>query len=175
MLRKVDMYEHYRILFNEFPNGKANGVWDMRKPFVFIRDTDLLKRLAVKEFDHFVDHQQLIDEKMDPIIGNNLIALSGSKWKEMRAHLSPAFTGSKMRQMFQFVLEVTEQLLDYLKDDSKVQSVAIEYNIKDLCAKYTNDLIAICAFGIKVDTLLRDLLLRCIRDFLNCYVHRTQE
>lgn len=154
MLRKLDMFEFFKRVYNEFPHEKANAVWDMRTPYVLLRDVDLLKRFVVKEFDHFVDHQSLIDESMDPIMGNSLISLTGDKWREMRAALSPAFTGSKMRQMLQLVIEVTDQLTQHLrKECGNKQGVTVEHELKELCSKYTNDLIAICAFEIQVDTL----------------------
>lgn len=122
----------------------------MRTPYVLIKDVNLLKQFTVKQFDR----RQLFDESMDPIMGNSLVAMSGSKWKAMRAYLSPAFTGSKMRLMFNLVRDVTDQLTGHLKEQcADKPSVAVEYNVKNLCAKYTNDLIAVCAFGIKVDSL----------------------
>lgn len=69
----------------------------MRKPFFSIRDPELLKQMAVKDFDHFEDHRSFVDEKADVMFGNSLVSLKGSKWRDMRATLSPAFTGSKMR------------------------------------------------------------------------------
>ena len=40
-----------------------------------------------------MDHRVLITEEVDPLFGKNLVSLSGQKWKDMRATLSPAFTG----------------------------------------------------------------------------------
>lgn len=155
MMRKIDFYEFIRTIYNEFPGEKANALWDMRSPYVLIRDVNLLKKMAVKDFDYFVDHRQFIDESMDAMLGNSLITMSGNKWREMRASLSPAFTGSKMRQMYQLVQEVTSgQFLRHLREGCEIDDGGVvEHDFKDLCAKYTNDLIAICAFGIEVDTL----------------------
>lgn len=78
---------------------------------------------------------RLFDESMDPIMGNSLVAMSGRKWKAMRAYLSPAFTGSKMRLMFNLVRDVTGQLTSHLKEQCKDKPlVAAEYNVKNLCA-----------------------------------------
>lgn len=37
------------------------------------------------------------------------------KWRDMRATLSPAFTGSKMRLMYEFIIECAQQMTDYLQ------------------------------------------------------------
>jgi len=37
---------------------------------------------------------------VDRIFGKSLFCLLGQKWRDMRATLSPIFTGSKMKSMF---------------------------------------------------------------------------
>ncbi len=66
----------------------------------------------------------------------------------MRSTLSPAFTGLKMRQMFEFVVAVSRQTADTLKQ----QGVSEEVEFKDLAMKFTVDNIASCAFGIEVNS-----------------------
>lgn len=156
MFRQQDHYEFIKSVYREFPAEKANGIWEMRTPYVLLRDPALVKQVAVKDFDHFTDHKLVFDKKMDSLMGNVLIALTGSKWRDMRATLSPAFTGSKMRLMFQLIEEITGQLTTYLKEACRKSSssgAALEFDMKDICSKYTNDVIALCAFGIQVDTL----------------------
>lgn len=51
------------------------------KPMFFIRDPKLLKKLAIKDFDHFPDHRTIIDEKVDKLFGKSLVALTGDKWR----------------------------------------------------------------------------------------------
>lgn len=46
-----------------------------------IRDPKLIKKLAVKDFDHFVDHRVIVDESMDKMFGKALISLQGQKWR----------------------------------------------------------------------------------------------
>lgn len=66
----------------------------------------------------------------------------------MRSTLSPAFTGLKMRQMFDFVVAVSRQTADSLKH----QGVSEEVEFKELAMKFTVDNIASCAFGIEVNS-----------------------
>ena len=47
----------------------------------FIRDPKLVKKLAVKDFDNFVDHRVIIDETVDKMFGKALISLKGQKWR----------------------------------------------------------------------------------------------
>lgn len=71
----------------------------------------------------------------------------------MRATLSPAFTGSKMRQMFQLVVDCSEQATDILLSEAKASTKPYVPEMKDLFTRFTNDVIASAAFGIKVNSL----------------------
>lgn len=69
----------------------------------------------------------------------------------MRATLSPAFTGSKMRQMFQFVTEVGQQTAKSMRDEISGGGEN-SFEFKELSRKFTVDVIASCAFGIEVNS-----------------------
>lgn len=88
---------------------------------------------------------------MDELFGNSLISMQGEKWRQMRATLSPAFTGSKMRQMFELISECADEIVKHFHEKSK-QGEKINIEMKDFFAKYTNDVIATCAFGVKVNS-----------------------
>lgn len=113
---------------------------------------ELIKQIVIKDFDHFEDHRSFLDEKTDELFGSSLFLMKGEKWRDMRATLSPAFTGSKMRQMFELVSECADDMAKHFqKQASSGQKVV--YEMKDLFSRYTNDVIASCAFGIKVNSL----------------------
>lgn len=135
-------------LYNSFPNEKMNGFFQFRTPFVVIRDPELLKQLAVKDFDHFVDHGPFVD---DDLFGNSLFQMKGQRWRDMRATMSPAFTGSKMRQMFELVTECADEMAKYFVRLS-ASGEQIDMEMKDLFSRYTADVVATCAFGIRVNS-----------------------
>lgn len=68
----------------------------------------------------------------------------------MRATLSPIFTGSKMRQMFELVSEIGAQMAEYFKNISDEER---QLEFKEMFSRFTNDVIATAAFGIQVDSL----------------------
>ena len=53
-----------------------------------ITDPKIVKQLAVKDFDYFMDHRVVITEETDPILGNMLTALTGHKWKGENKNLN---------------------------------------------------------------------------------------
>lgn len=60
-----------------------------------IRDSDLIKNITIKSFQHFHDNEILLDKNVDPISGRNPFFLSGEEWKKTRVHLTPGFTSGK--------------------------------------------------------------------------------
>lgn len=140
-------------LYNGFPDERFVGRYEFMNPLVLIRSIDLAKQIAVKDFEHFLDHRMIINEKTDPLFGRNLFALRGQEWKDMRSTLSPAFTSSKMKLMVPFMVEVGDQMIRVLKKKLEDSGVGyIDVDCKDLSTRYANDVIASCAFGLKVDS-----------------------
>lgn len=125
-----------------------------------VRDPELIKRITVKDFDHFSEHRQIglnnknTDEETHELMSKALSMLTGQKWKDMRTTLSPIFTGSKMRQMFELIIDYADDMITYLhnNDSSTNNNKSRTFDMKDLFSKYTNDVIATCAFGIKVNS-----------------------
>lgn len=128
------------------------GFFDFRTPVHYVRDLDMIKRITVKDFDHFEDRTSFIDENLDELFGNSLFLMRGQKWRHMRATLSPAFTGAKMRQMFELVSDCAHDLKVHLLDEASTGR-PINWEVKELFARYANDVIATTAFGIKVDSI----------------------
>lgn len=74
----------------------------------------------------------------------------------MRAILSPAFTGNKMRLMFGLVCESTNEFtetLNTLKCENNERYVDNDVELKDLFSRYATSIIATCAFGFKIDAV----------------------
>lgn len=134
-----------------FFNYRVYGIFDQRKPLLIIRDPEVIKRIVLKDFDHFINHRQTFGElDENSLFSHSMFLMKDAKWKDMRSTLSPFFTGSKMRLMFHLILEVTQKSSDYLKQ--KVNNQGQEVDIKDFFTRYTNDIIASTAFGLQVNS-----------------------
>ncbi|XP_053685840.1 probable cytochrome P450 9f2 [Sabethes cyaneus] len=159
MFRKRNVTEHTQALYNAFPEAKIVGLYDLLTPMFLARDPEVIKRISIRDFDHFVDHTPSMsnaspDEEIggENLFGNSLFALRGQKWRDMRSTLSPAFTGSKMRHMFGLVAECCQSTSNFLLAEAQAGKT-LELEMKDLFSKFCNDVIAIVAFGVKVDSM----------------------
>uniref|UniRef100_A0A0K8TUK8 unspecific monooxygenase n=1 Tax=Epiphyas postvittana TaxID=65032 RepID=A0A0K8TUK8_EPIPO len=151
--RMEHFFENIDRIYRSFPGEKFVGSFEFIRPVVFIRDIELIKQITVKDFEHFLDHAVVIDENIDPFFGRNLFALKGQKWKDMRSTMSPAFTSSKMRVMIPFMTEAGDHMINRIKKtilESDKDYFDVEF--KDISTRYSNDVIASCAFGLRVDS-----------------------
>ncbi|KAM3966422.1 cytochrome P450 9e2-like [Aphomia sociella] len=139
--------------YNTAPEERFVGKYEFVNPVIMAKDLDLVKKITIKDFEYFLDHRSLVNENNDPFFGRNLFSLKGQEWKDMRSTLSPAFTSSKMRLMVPFMVEVGDQMIQALK--TKIKDAGVDYidiDSKDLTTRYANDVIASCAFGLKVNS-----------------------
>lgn len=138
--------------YRRFPDKRFSGFFVFRQPGYLIHDPELIKQITIKDFDHFVDHSFNISPELDPFLGRSLFFESGSSWKHGRVGLSPAFTGSKMRNMFELLTGycdgAMQRLVESVGSDGKV-----EKDIKDLFQRFGNDIMASISFGMDIDSV----------------------
>ncbi|KAL4707544.1 hypothetical protein ACJJTC_000296 [Scirpophaga incertulas] len=145
--------DYLKRIYNKYPNERFIGNFEFTTPVLFIRDLELIKQIAIKDFEHFLDHRTVVDDKVDPFWGRNLFSLKGHEWRDMRSTLSPAFTSAKIRNMVPFMTEVGEHMVRSIKTEiNKSGSNSVVVETKDMTMRYSNDVIASCAFGLKVDS-----------------------
>ena len=71
-------------------------------PNLIVNDLELIKRIMVKDFDHFVDRRSFeVNEEVlsNKYFNNMLSTMKGDKWKYFRTTLSPIFTSGKLKAM----------------------------------------------------------------------------
>lgn len=126
------------------------GIYDNNTPAFMVRDPEIIKKIAVKDFDHFANHRTFLDPESSGLSGLSLFLMQNQKWKDMRSTLSPAFTGTKIRLMFDLIQEISQQSISFLKNSI---ALPMELDMKDFFTRFTNDAIASSAFGMKADSL----------------------
>ncbi|XP_011705775.1 PREDICTED: cytochrome P450 9e2-like, partial [Wasmannia auropunctata] len=148
--RRISAAELIQRIYNRFPDAKYFGFFEFITPTYVIRDPDLISTIAIKEFDNFIDHRGFVNSTLDPIAGQNLFNLKGDHWREMRKLISPSFTSSKMKMMFELMCKCAENFTNFVATQSG--EIGKTYDIKDLLCRYANDTVATCAFGIDLDS-----------------------
>ena len=151
VLRTMNIFQLLDKLYNTHPQAKYIGMYDFRTPVIIIRDPEIVKSITIKNSDLFIDHQGFTDETRDPLFGKFLFSLNGHEWKKMRSMQSPFFTSSKLKAMFNLIMESTVNFTDALLARSKEENENV--NLKDIFSKLSADTMSSCAFGVKIDSM----------------------
>lgn len=124
--------EVYADWYTKLKRPRYFGSYAFYKPGLVIADPDLIRHVLTREFNHFHDRGLYCNEKVDPLSGH-LFFLAGSKWRNLRAKLTPTFTSGKIKQMFSTVVENGEKLSDYLRPIAEKREV-VEF--KEVIARW---------------------------------------
>ncbi|EFA12629.1 cytochrome P450 6a2 [Tribolium castaneum] len=125
---------------------KIGGVFLVTEPNLMILDPDYIKNILLKDFHHFVDRGFYFNEKTDPISAN-LFTIDGDQWRNLRTKLTPTFTSSKMKIMFQTVKNCCNNMLEAIASNTD-----LDKDLKEFLGRYTVDVVGSCAFGIECNS-----------------------
>lgn len=148
LLRRINVSDLIRKLYNTYPNTKYFGLYDFTNPGIVLRDLELIKSVGIKNFENFTDHGMFGEEPKDPLFGSNLFLLKGNKWQNIRRLLSPAFTTNKLKIMYKPISQCAINFVDSICNETNEI-----WEMKEAFTRYTNDVIVSCAFGISINTM----------------------
>ncbi|XP_026473516.1 cytochrome P450 6k1-like [Ctenocephalides felis] len=150
LLAKVNSGIFMKSLY-ERTKAPALGMYVFNKPSLLVRDPEWIKTILVKDFNFFYDRIVAVAGDGDTLGTKNLFSIKNPDWKQMRVKLTPIFTSGKMKSMFHLMNDEGRNLNEYLHKlaDSKKPSD----NARELSARYTTDVIATCAYGIKANCM----------------------
>lgn len=136
-------------IYDAMPDEPIIGTFATIRPVLLVCDPEIIRNILIKDFNHFVDRGNYIDEHKDPLSGH-LLALEGEKWKNLRVKLTPVFTTGKLKAMFSTLLDCGVPLTKYM--DNVADTVGV-VEIREIFARYTTNIIASVAFGIDINTI----------------------
>lgn len=130
-----------------FHNFRIFGMFEMTTPVFVIRSPAIAEQVFKKDFSHFVNHRPIFRD--GGLFEKSLLEMENERWKNMRSTLSPAYTGSKLRGMFDLIQSIAQQAAEYLK----INELGKDLNLKDFLSRFANDVIASTAFGFEMNSL----------------------
>lgn len=146
----VHLVKRFQASYEKFKfDQKFCGFYVCQVPRLIIMDLDLIKNILIKDFQYFDDRGMYHNEKDDPLSAH-LFFIKGDKWRSLRHKLTGTFTSGKIKMMFPIVAGFSNQLVK-LVDELSTNENGID--IKQVCIRYTTDVIGSCGFGIECNAL----------------------
>lgn len=136
--------------YNIHQHAKYVGIFHLTGSFLMLRDPETIKSVCVKHFDSFEDHFFFGNDIPDTLLAKHPIALRGEKWRNVRSLLSSAFTPSKLKATFQLMSDCAVNFSEFVMN---LPAEKRTMKLKNAFGWYSNDVIASCVFGIKVDSM----------------------
>ncbi|KAF2888380.1 hypothetical protein ILUMI_17793 [Ignelater luminosus] len=128
------------------------GFFIFDKPYLLIRDPEIIKRCLIKDFDFF-DDRSVAENKNDETSSKILLMLKNPTWKSVRVSSNPVYATGKMKAMLPLMLEASNDLVNYLNNIAIKEKAA---EAREIAMKYTTDVIVSCGFSIKAESFLRE-------------------
>ncbi|ODM94328.1 Cytochrome P450 9e2 [Orchesella cincta] len=142
----------YKLL--EENGQKYGGFVDISGPSIIVRDLDILKKIMIKDFDHFVDRRPFFNSKHEPILQKTLVSLLGDEWKGVRQSLTQTFTTGKIRRMMTIFNDVANQWVDHFKEEiQKGSKDSIEIEAQKETTQLTVENIMSAVFGLNAGVI----------------------
>ncbi|GFG31587.1 hypothetical protein Cfor_04772 [Coptotermes formosanus] len=63
--------------YNKLEGHPYGGIFLFKQPFIMPRDPELIKTIAVKDFEYFTDHRAVFPEDCEPVWSRGLFSLRG--------------------------------------------------------------------------------------------------
>jgi cytochrome P450 family 6 len=106
-------------IYNEMKSKgwRHGGIYTFTKPSYVILDLDYVRNIMTKDFKYFMDRDVYVNEN-DPLQAH-LVNVSGARWRNLRAKLTPTFTSGKMKGMFQVMAESQKDLQTRMYEEYK--------------------------------------------------------
>ncbi|XP_037954924.1 cytochrome P450 9b2-like [Teleopsis dalmanni] len=150
VLNKESMRKSFIEFYKRNKLHKVVGFYNFRTPAFIINDPELVKKLAVKDFESFPNHAPFFNADDEPLFAGMLSIMKDQRWKDMRNTLTPVFTAAKMRSMLPLMNECFLECINNL--NKKLEGGSCELEMKQFFTRLTNDIIATTAFGISINS-----------------------
>ncbi|XP_050469473.1 cytochrome P450 6k1-like isoform X2 [Bombus huntii] len=148
LLFQKSLPEGIKDMYEWFKDERYFGAFRVMSPVLILRDPDLVKDICVKSFVCFTNRGIPVNSQNS--LSAHLFNLEGKRWKSLRSKLTPAFSSGKLKRMFYLLAECGEEFQKLIDASSETHR---PFEIRELAAKFTIDVIGSCAFGIQINAL----------------------
>ncbi|KAH8310770.1 hypothetical protein KR044_002987, partial [Drosophila immigrans] len=129
------------------------GIFLGRSPQLLVLSPELAHRVFVTDFKSFHDNElgNVVDEKSDYILANNMFTMKGEEWKQRRADITPGLTMSRIKTVYPVTHQVCGKLNEYIRKQIRLGTPG-GVNGKDLSLCFTTEMVTDCVLGLSAQS-----------------------
>lgn len=154
---------YVREFYEKFKKMRVQygGVYIYTSPMFLTIDPKYNKEILIRNFQYF--HARGFYSTKHQPVSENLFTKDGDKWSILRTKFTPMFTPSKLKGMFDLMIEATKPMLKYITEHHCKQ---IPLNAKNCATRFTTDVTATCVFGFESNSFVDETLLKQLNEIL---------
>jgi cytochrome P450 len=123
----------------------------LQKVILVVKDPVFIKKITMTDFDSFVNHDNNYGVTNGKLFSRIAFFVRDQEWRDLRAKLSPIFTPSKTRYMYQLLVERHEDFLKFYVEKAQANGRTIEIETQDTFGRLIVDGISTALLGIEGD------------------------
>lgn len=127
--------------FHDYADSPYIGIFTFGKPALVIRDRETIKTILQKDFANFNDHV-MYNPKHNEVFNNLLFVQRNPEWKYSRTKMTPVFTSAKLKNLFNIIKNVCEEMIEYIQKSEK-------HDAANIGTKLSTEVTTQTFFGIK--------------------------
>ncbi|CAG9576241.1 unnamed protein product [Danaus chrysippus] len=108
-----------QTIYNQYPDEGAVGIGGLFTPTLYVRDPKNVQAVLSTDFNSFYHRGFEVNE--NDKLANNILFLSGNKWKLIRQSMTPLFTSLKLKNMFYIMDKSAQDFVQYIKENPEIR------------------------------------------------------
>nr|WCQ76343.1 cytochrome P450 monooxygenase 321F5 [Conogethes punctiferalis] len=138
------LFQIFHDMYKKYPDEKAVGFGSILTPSLYVKDTTNVN--FVMQSPAFNDRGVTYNE--GDVLADNILLMTGVRWKLMRQKMTPLFTALKLKNMYYIMDKSAQDFVEYLnKNPEKRNGNTFETLTTFCCAA-----ISAAVFGITADS-----------------------
>ncbi|XP_068628657.1 cytochrome P450 6B5-like [Battus philenor] len=141
-------------IYKKYPNEPAVGLGTIITPGLYIKDPVNIEHILQMDFKAF--NHKGIEIHEDDKLADNMLFMSGNRWKVVRQNMTPIFTSAKLKNMFYIMDRSARDFVDLLNNNpDKLKHDAFKIMCTFSCAA-----LGAAVFGIGTSSIFQSPFLK---------------
>lgn len=102
-------------LYQKHDGAPYFGFYVFGQPHLFIRDPEIIKTIAIKDFNYFENRTLVCNEKVDAVVAKSCFVAENPGWRDTRSKLNVLFSPGKIKSMIPVIQEASKKMEAHLK------------------------------------------------------------